>query len=184
MTVLITGGCKNGKSTFALRQALALADGGPRYYVATMEPCDAEECRRVRTHQAARAGLGFVTLEQSRRLPEILHRADRQGTFLLDSVTALLANAMFGPAGNPAAADRLESDLLQVLEGVRHLVAVSDYIYGDGRQYDAESERFCRGLVRLDRVLAARCDCVAELCLGQPTVHKGRLPWEGDTPWI
>ena len=96
MTVFITGGCKNGKSTFALQCALSLSERRPRYYVATMEPpCDADELERIRIHRAARAGKGFVTLEQGRNLPVCLEQADHSGVFLLDSVTALLANEMF-----------------------------------------------------------------------------------------
>lgn len=82
MTVFITGGCKNGKSTFALQCALSLSERRPRYYVATMEPpCDADELERIRIHRAARAGKGFVTLEQGRNLPVCLEQADHSGVF-------------------------------------------------------------------------------------------------------
>ena len=88
MTIFVTGGCKNGKSTFALKCALQLSGDGPRYYIATMEPSDDDEWERIRIHRAARAGLGFVTLEQGRNLRACLNHTGRRGTFLLDSVTA------------------------------------------------------------------------------------------------
>lgn len=185
MTIFITGGCKNGKSTFALRQALRLSGDGPRWYVATMEPCDDDEWERVRIHQAARAGMGFVTLEQGRNLPACLEQTGGRGTFLLDSVTALLANEMFSPEGtvDEGAADRVEEDLNVFLARTEHAVVVSDYLYGDGRRYDPLSEQYRRSLARLDRFLARRCDCVAEICLGLPTVHKGCLTERGEMKW-
>ncbi|MGM9613156.1 MAG: bifunctional adenosylcobinamide kinase/adenosylcobinamide-phosphate guanylyltransferase, partial [Butyricicoccus sp.] len=180
MTIFITGGCKNGKSTFALRQACRLSGAGPRYYVATMEPCDAEERERVRIHRAARAGMGFLTLEQGRNLPACLSRADCRGTFLLDSVTALLANVMFPSDGPPEedAVSRIADELVTFLSAVRHAVIVSDFLYSDGACYAPLSERYRQGLSRLDRLLAQRCDCVVEICAGLPVVCKGSLPEE------
>ena len=153
MTVFITGGCKNGKSTFALQCALSLSERRPRYYVATMEPpCDADELERIRIHRAARAGKGFVTLEQGRNLPD------------------------------ETATERIAADLGTFLGAVEHAVVVSDYLYGDGIAYDPVTERYRRGLAYLDRFLAERCDCVVEICLGRPVAHKGRLPaLEGKT---
>ena len=182
MTIFITGGCKNGKSTFALRQALRLAGGGPRCYVATMLPCDAHERECVRIHRAAREGMDFQTVEQGRNLSAILADADPQATYLIDSVTALLSNEMFPPdaAADTEAAARVEKELVRVLGAVRHCVVVSDYIYGDGGCYSELSEAFRRGLARLDCRLAAHCDCVVEICAGVPTVHKGALPGLGN----
>lgn len=184
MTVFITGGCKNGKSTFALRQALRLSGAGPRYYLATMEPCDAHEWECVRTHRAARAGKGFVTVEQGRNLPDVLRRVDPEAVFLLDSVTALLANEMFSAEGriDRAAPARVQADLGRFLRAVRHAVLVSDYLYDDGVTYLPESEDFRRGLAQLDRFLARECGCVVEICAGLPAIHKGKLP--EDAAWI
>ena len=80
MTIFVTGGCKNGKSTFALKCALQLSGDGPRYYIATMEPSDDDEWERIRIHRAARAGLGFVTLEQGRNLRACLNHTGRRGS--------------------------------------------------------------------------------------------------------
>lgn len=178
MTVFITGGCKNGKSTFALKAARGLAGGGLRYYVATMIPCDSHEWECVRRHRAARAGMGFETLEQGTDLSACLRGADVKGTFLLDSVTALLVNEMFPPGGglDRLAAARVGADLERFLDTVENAVLVSDYLCGDGGVYDGPSEQYRRGLAGLERLLARRCDCVVEICVGLPVVQKGRLP--------
>lgn len=43
MIVFITGGAKNGKSSYAQDLAVKLASGGKHYYLATMIPCDEED---------------------------------------------------------------------------------------------------------------------------------------------
>lgn len=176
MTIFVTGGCKNGKSTFALGQALRL--GGPRYYLATLLPKDEEERLCVRRHRQARAGLEFVTLEEPFAPSRCAAQQGGRGVFLLDSVTALLANLMFSPEGDfqPHAARQAAGELERFLDAAEHAVVVSDYIYSDGGVYSALSEEFRRGMAQLDRLLARRCDAVVEICGGIPVLHKGGLP--------
>ena len=50
MTVFLSGGAKNGKSTLAQHLAKALAAGGPLYYVATMIPHDREDHACIARH--------------------------------------------------------------------------------------------------------------------------------------
>lgn len=95
MNVYISGGCKNGKSDFAQAAAIKLANGGKRYYVATMVPQDAEDRARVRRHQTSRAGMGFETLEAGQNPLSCLNAADSNAVFLLDSVTALRKTRCF-----------------------------------------------------------------------------------------
>ena len=95
MTIFLSGGAKNGKSTLAQNLAVALSQSGKRYYVATMIPTDEEDYHRIRLHVADRAGLGFETLECGRGILSCLDMADPEGTFLVDSATALLQNALF-----------------------------------------------------------------------------------------
>ena len=182
MTIFLSGGSKNGKSTLGERAARALAGEGPLWYVATMIPHDEEDRARIRRHRQDREGCGFQTVEQGWDLSSCL--AGRCGTFLVDSVTALLANEMFPTNAQPdeTATERIAADLGTFLGAVEHAVVVSDYLYGDGIAYDPVTERYRRGLAYLDRFLAERCDCVVEICLGRPVAHKGRLPaLEGKT---
>ena len=90
MTIFISGGCKNGKSTIAEDCCAALACGGPLYYIATMQAYDDEDRARIKRHQNSRAGKGFITIEQPRDLLGCLEKSDPEnGTYILDSVTAL-----------------------------------------------------------------------------------------------
>ena len=175
MSTYISGGCKNGKSFYA--QRVAKAGGRPLYYIATMIPHDDEDLARIRRHREERAGWGFETLECGRDILSCLEHADSRGSFLLDSVTALLSNEMFQPDGvHMDAAGRLADALEAFVARAPHTVLVSDYIYSDAALYDALTEAYRRGLALIDRRMAARCDNVIEVVSGQFIVHKGEFP--------
>ena len=175
-SIFVTGGCKNGKSTYALHRATELAEDGPKYYIATLLPKDAEQHACVRRHRQARQGMGFFTVECPANLPPCPPNADPCGVFLLDSVTALLDNEMFAPDGtvDPTAADRVIAALDAFLRTVQYAVIVSDYIYSDGGDYSPTTRAYQKALARVDCFLAQKCDEVAELCAGFATLHKTR----------
>lgn len=177
MTIFLSGGAKNGKSTLAQHLTKTLAAGGPMYYVATMIPHDEEDRARITRHLAEREGWGFETLECGKHVRETIVERGINGAFLFDSVTALLANEMFpGPQPDLTAPGRVKDDLLALAEHAEHVVFVSDFIYSDAGHYDRLTQAYRKGLADADRALAARCDCVCELCGGNITVHKGVLP--------
>ena len=176
MTVFISGGAKNGKSTLAQNLAVALAKGGKHYYVATMISTGAEDDDRIRRHIADRAGLGFETVECFQNVMSV---ADPEGTFLVDSVTALIQNALFPIERNYEmdldAAGRCGEELVEFARRVRHAVFVSDYIYSDAERYSESTEMYRKCLADIDRRLAAVCDTVIEVSAGRTVIHKGDL---------
>ena len=188
MHIYISGGAKNGKSYYAQRTAQALAGGSresgtelarPLYYVATMLPTDEEDQARIARHLRERDGWGFRTIEQSHHIEEVPAKADPDGVFLLDSVTALLANEMFA-SREPYTDGGLDSDapvrvadqLLQFLEETKDAVLVSDYIYGGGARYDEWTLAYMEGLAYIDKTVAAACDQVIEVAAGQIMEYK------------
>ena len=175
MRVFISGGCKNGKSTYA--QNYAHAQGEPLYYIATMDAVDHEDVERIRRHRAERVGMGFITIEQPTRIEEVLEKCDVQGSFLLDSLTALLANEMFSSSGSvdESACKRVADGVVKVLERVRNIVIVSDYIYSDAMLYDPLTQRYRKDLAHLDRVAAQYSDAVLEIAYTQIITHKSCL---------
>ena len=180
MIVFITGGAKNGKSSLAQDLAVQLARGGKHYYIATMIPSDQEDRDRIRRHIADRDGMGFETVEQGRDIAKVLTKADPKGSFLLDSVTALLLNELFpDPTScemDESAADRCQQGLAELCDKAANIVFVSDYIYSDAARYDQVTETYRKGLAQLDRYLAARADTVIEVSAGNLIFHKGGLP--------
>lgn len=179
MTIFLSGGAKSGKSSLAQDLTVALAQGGKRYYVATLIPNGAEDDERIRRHLADREGMGFETVECFRNIMDCLKTADQNSAFLVDSVTSLIQNALFPAEKNYemdiAAANRCADQLVAFAGTVRHAVFVSDYIYSDGSQYSESTEMYRKCLAEIDRRLAAVCDTVAEVASGNPIVYKGEL---------
>ncbi len=179
MTYFISGGAKNGKSTLAQDLAVALADGGTHYYVATMISTGHEDDERIRRHITDRAGMGFETVECFKNILDTLETADKNAVFLVDSVTALIQNALFPVEKNYEmdipAANRCADELVRFAKTVRHAVFVSDYIYSDAEVFSESTEAYRNCLADIDRRLAAVCDTVVEVCAGQHIVYKGAL---------
>lgn len=180
MTVFISGGAKCGKSTLAQNLTLVLAEGGKHYYVATMISTGEEDDDRIRRHVADRAGMGFETVECFQNILDCLEKADKEGTFLVDSVTALMQNALFPVEKNYemdiSAAQRCTVELVSFAKTVKHAIFVSDYIYSDAQHYDEGTESYRKSLAGADRQLAAVCDTVVEVAAGRRILHKGELP--------
>jgi adenosylcobinamide kinase/adenosylcobinamide-phosphate guanylyltransferase len=187
MRIFISGGCKSGKSFFAqhyakrLAMAQKIADNRNRlYYIATMKPVDKEDDDRILRHRREREGWDFTTIEQPFNIERILDKCDHNGSFLLDSLTALLANEMFPPSDTPEsringyAADKITNALLQITNNINNIVIVSDYIYGDALLYDTVTEKYRKSLAEIDIAAAANCDIVLEAAFTNVIVHKGK----------
>lgn len=186
MNILLIGGSKSGKSHLAQDITLKLADGGPAYYWAAMEPVDAEDNARIEAHLADRAGFGFITIERGRDIlsaPEVCGGALLTSAVLFDSITALLANEMFKADGacDSGAACRCACELLKLSSESGHMVCVCDDVFRDGTVYDQTTEQYRRGLAHICRRLAAEFDSVYEITAGIIKVIKGHGP-EGVLP--
>lgn len=199
MIVLLTGGCKNGKSDIAQDIACSLREksGGGLYYVATMRSTGKEDDERIRKHVENRAGLGFETIEIARDIKRLSTEKEKfiravgsgkaadmaehpeKATFLVDSLTALLANEMFRTdkdgtfiEDRDAAARICEDIRILCKEEGYNLVFVSDGIYSDAAIYDASTDSYREGLALIEREVAAIADEVTEMCAGKRMVHK------------
>ena len=185
MRIFISGGCKNGKSMFA--QRVAVKQGTPLYYVATMIPYDEEDRARIRRHLKEREGWGFETVECGKNILTALEGLPTDengmivGSFLLDSVTALLLNEMFGDdfskTADSSVGERCAKELCEFADRVQNVVFVSDYMYSDAAMYDDFTENYRKALATVDSALAKKCESVVEVCAGNKIYHKGR-EWE------
>ncbi|MEI6725867.1 MAG: bifunctional adenosylcobinamide kinase/adenosylcobinamide-phosphate guanylyltransferase, partial [Actinomycetes bacterium] len=128
--ILVTGGARSGKSTFAERLAAALAEpgGGRVTYLATSETLDPEMVQRVAAHQSARPA-SWTTVECPIEVPAAVRAsasAAAEGAapgsasapvFLLDCVTLWVTNLLFsggafGGSAPPADGYNYDKDLL------------------------------------------------------------------------
>ncbi len=91
--VLVTGGCRSGKSAYA--QGLAESLAPPRLYVATCPVTDAEMQRRIEAHQQARRNRGWETIEEQLDLAGVLGRHWGPKVLLVDCLTLWVNNLMY-----------------------------------------------------------------------------------------
>jgi adenosylcobinamide kinase/adenosylcobinamide-phosphate guanylyltransferase len=91
--MLVTGGCRSGKSSYA--QSLAESLPGARLYVATCPVIDDEMRRRIEVHRQNRAGRGWETVEELVDLPCVLRGSPEYQVVLVDCVTLWVNNLMY-----------------------------------------------------------------------------------------
>ena len=169
------GGSASGKSDYAERHVLSLEGGGPRIYIATMEPFGEEARARIARHHALRRDRGFETIECYRNIGSLRLPAD--SNVLLEDLGNLMANELFG---NDAAAvdeetdlpDRIAEEIEKVFSDCAHMTIVTNEIFSGGKNYEGETLIYLRTLARLNRILAQRADYVVELVCGLPDVLK------------
>ena len=175
MFTLVIGGSASGKSDYAERHVLSLEGGGPRIYIATMEPFGEEARARIARHHALRRDRGFETIECYRNIGSLRLPAD--SNVLLEDLGNLMANELFG---NDAAAvdeetdlpDRIAEEIEKVFSDCAHMTIVTNEIFSGGKNYEGETIIYLRALARLNRILAKRADYVVELVCGLPDVLK------------
>ena len=122
--ILVTGGARSGKSTFAERLAAQLAEprGGRVTYLATSQTNDVEMAARVAAHRAARPA-AWTTVECPLEAPAAVREHAGAGAhiFLLDCVTfwvtnLLFAGGAFGGSAPPEEGFNYDKDLLPAAE--------------------------------------------------------------------
>ncbi|MGD2030259.1 MAG: bifunctional adenosylcobinamide kinase/adenosylcobinamide-phosphate guanylyltransferase [Desulfobacterales bacterium] len=89
-TVLVIGGCRSGKSGYALELAEQIP--GQKIFIATCIPHDKEMENRVLRHKKERSR-AWTTLEAPVRLPEvILENSQKENVVLVDCLTLWISN--------------------------------------------------------------------------------------------
>jgi len=100
--VLVLGGTKTGKTTFAENRARTLSEEKniPVHYIATAQAIDQEMVHRIRKHQEKRPS-HWITIEESYRVSEVINSLSGEDTVLiLDCLTLLMTNLMFEKGDN------------------------------------------------------------------------------------
>lgn len=170
MFTLVIGGAASGKSAYAER--LFAGSAGPLYYVATMEPFDAECERRIERHRARRAGRGFETIERYRDLAGLT--LPKRSGVLLECMGNLTANELYSPQGaGPHTVKAVLEGVDRLIAQCRQLVVVSNEVFMGGRDYEGDTLRYMEVLAEINRGMAARADHAVEIVAGLPVFHKG-----------
>lgn len=188
--ILVLGGARSGKSTYAETRARELG-GDAVLYVATAEAKDEEMRERARKHQAQRPA-SWRTLEAPRHVGERIRATLRdERVVLLDCVAVLSANVLIELTGpydqdafaepkdpfNPAIEQAIQAEVTALIAAVDAfegtLIIVSNEV-GLGVVPPYELGRIYRDLLgRANQTLARRADEVYLLVAGIPMTVKG-----------
>ena len=172
--ILITGGQRSGKSSYAEELALQMSDHP--VYIATARVCDEEFADRVARHQARR-GPQWTNIEEEK----FLSQHDLTGrVVLVDCVTLWCTNFMFN-----AVKENELPDISRVLEEVKAefdrlisqdatFIFVTNEIGSGGVSTNALQRRFTDLQGWMNQYVAARADTVVLMVSGIPVTIKGQ----------
>jgi len=167
---LVLGGAASGKSARA--EALIVASGLSRVYVATAQAIDDEMEDKILRHQEMR-GPDWRTVEEPLDIAAALEGVREGEAVLLDCVTLWLSNHLLEESDLEAETERL----LAALDACPAPVVVVSNEAGMGVVPDTSlGRRFRNAQGRLNQELAARAELVMAVMAGLPMVLKGRLP--------
>jgi adenosylcobinamide kinase/adenosylcobinamide-phosphate guanylyltransferase len=170
--ILVLGGARSGKTTFAER--LAMRTGQKPVYLATAEALDREMRERVETHRRARAGR-FATIEEPINLTEALIESSKEfDTILVDCLTLWITNLLGHGVNVASAVDELAVALRQIKTA--RVILVSNEV-GLGIVPDNALARTFRDLAgAAHQRLAEICEDVYFVAAGLPMTLKGSPP--------
>ena len=192
--ILVTGGSRSGKSTFAQQLAESLSE--TRIYLATCPVIDGEMADRIEKHRRDRQDRRWHTIEEEIDLAGALTQGIRQesqkkgeaaagekqpaGVILVDCLTLWLNNLLY--QAEKRGASLSENDIVaasqEVLQAARSckgaVIFVSNEV-GMGIVPDHFSGRLFRDLAgRCNQVFAREADTVVFMVSGIPMWIKGK----------
>lgn len=169
----LTGGCRSGKSRYALELAEKIG-GRQQIFIATCMPFDEEMKQRVARHQMVR-GKKWITLEVPIELPEAIRENGSPGkVVLVDCLTLWISNLLMQAPGT--AEDEIIGsidELEQSLQTVQCPVFLVSNEVGTGIVPENPLARKFRDIIGLaNQRVAAWADEVIWMVAGIPVTLK------------
>jgi len=168
----ILGGCRSGKSRYALEAARKLA-AEQRIFIATAVPFDAEMRERVARHQVER-GKEWDTVEAPLGLPEAIEAHGRQPehVILVDCLTLWINNLLLESAESSAAQMKIPQ-LVEAIQRARCPVILVSNEVGAGIVPENSLARSFRDIVgSMNQAVAACAAKVIWVVAGIPVPIK------------
>ncbi len=178
-SILITGGARSGKSTYA--QELALKTGRSVLFVATAEAGDADMARRIKAHRKSRPA-AWTTLEAQLHIGrQITENIGQAGTVIIDCIT-MLVNNIIQQYDETADISQIEKAVVAEIEELIKCIEYSDTRFiivtnevGLGIVPADRISRIYRDLLgKANQMLANHVDEVIFMVAGVPLTIKKR----------
>ena len=171
MMILITGGSKCGKSSFA--ETLLNNISEQKYYLATMKSFGEEAQKAVTWHRVMRKEKNFITIEQYTDIDKI--QIPEHSAVLLECMGNLCANEMFRDNEIFYPVEKIVKNLKSLYSLTDMFIIVTNEVGMDGITYSAETMRYISAMAELNLKIAQMADTVIECVCGIPLVIKGEI---------
>lgn len=176
MIILISGGCKNGKTTIAEKISSNISKNNTKYYVATMIPYDDEDRLRINRHVEERKGLNFKTIEVKKSLDGL---TSLTGTLLFDSLTAFVLNHIIDKNENYDILDIekvIKCEIDKILDNNdKNIIFVSDTINCDYLKIiNNYSDKYIHILSDIEKYISKYADVAMEVSFSNIYYYKGK----------
>ena len=166
----ITGGCRSGKSRYALELANAYKS---RAFIATALPIDEEMEKRIQTHQAERKGFS-LTLERPYNLAGALEDLPANtDVAVIDCLTVWLGNLLYKYGGDEGETEEIEAFYKALGRPPCDLIIVSNETGLGLVPPNPESRRFRDLSGKINQEVARLADRVFVVFSGLPLCLKG-----------
>lgn len=162
--ILITGGVKSGKSSYALRLAREI-DKEEKLFIATARPIDAEMRDKIENHKRER-GSNFKTIEAPIRLGDALSEFN-SSTVIIDCLTLWLSN-LFYEVKKKEKPREIESFIGALKEFRGNAIIVTNEVGWGIIPGDEISRKYQSDLGSLNQKVAEVCDEVYVMISGIP----------------
>ena len=170
--IFITGGCRSGKSRFALDYANQ--HFSKKLYLATCEALDEEMALRIEHHKKMR-GPEWKTIEESIAIVnKIKEYSDRVEVILLDCITLWLSNLLMKWNSESRIMDEVDRFIDVIKQGQTSLIIVSNEVGMGIVPVDPLSRRFRDLSGMINQRIAEAVDTVIFMVSGIPMFLKGR----------
>jgi adenosylcobinamide kinase/adenosylcobinamide-phosphate guanylyltransferase len=169
--IFITGGCRSGKSRYALE--FANRHFSEKCYLATAEPLDEEMARRVENHRKAR-GPEWRTLEEPIEIVDRIRHGTGTGVILLDCITLWLSNLLLRGDDDQRIMEELDRFIEALRESPGSFIIVSNEVGMGIVPADPLSRRFRDLSGTANQRIARQANTVIFMASGLPLFLKGR----------
>jgi adenosylcobinamide kinase/adenosylcobinamide-phosphate guanylyltransferase len=172
--ILVTGGCRSGKSQFALDYANRHFQ--KKLYLATCEALDEEMTKRIEDHKEKR-GNDWQTVEEPVEITEAIkqHR-DRVEVILLDCITLRLSNLLMRQKSDQEIISEIGNLTDTAKQRQVSFIFVSNEVGMGIVPIDPLGRRFRDLSGMANQKIAEAADNVVFMVSGIPTCLKGTLP--------